>query len=52
MVSFYLARSGKAALRELADGRGETQADTMRAMLAYAFGHMPAGWTPAEKVTQ
>jgi len=46
MVSFYIARSGKAAIRELAAERGETQADTFRAMLAYAERRMPKGWKP------
>lgn len=46
MVSFYLARSGKAAVVELAEKRGETQADTVRAMLAYSLAHMPAKWQP------
>jgi hypothetical protein len=46
MVSFYIARSGKAAIEKLAAKRGETQADTVRAMLAYALRHMPKGWKP------
>lgn len=46
MVSFYIARSGKAAIAELAAERGETQADTVRAMLAYAQQRMPRGWKP------
>jgi len=48
MISFYIARSGKAALRELAAERGETQADTLRAMLAYAERRMPKGWKPKD----
>lgn len=46
MVSFYLARSGKAAIKQLAEHRGQTQADTLRAMLAYAQRHMPKNWQP------
>jgi hypothetical protein len=46
MVSFYIARSGKAAIAKLAAERGETQADTHRAMLAYALAKMPKGWQP------
>lgn len=46
MVSFYLARAGKAAIVELAAERGQTQADTLRAMLAYAQRHMPKDWQP------
>lgn len=46
MVSFYIARSGKAAIADLAAKRGETKADTVRAMLAYAMTHMPKGWKP------
>lgn len=46
MVSFYIARSGKVKILELAEERSETQADTVRAMLAYAVRHMPAKWTP------
>jgi len=46
MVSFYIARAGREAIRALAEKRGETQADTVRAMLAYAQQHMPKGWHP------
>lgn len=46
MVSFYLARSGKARIAELAEQRGQTQADTIRAMLAYAERKMPTDWQP------
>jgi hypothetical protein len=46
MMSFYIARTGKAAIEQLATKRGETQADTLRAMLAYSLQHMPKGWTP------
>lgn len=46
MVSFYLARAGKAAIVDLAVERGQTQADTMRSMLAYAQRHMPKDWQP------
>lgn len=46
MVSFYLARSGKQAILDLAAERGETQADTVRAMLSYAAQKMPRGWQP------
>lgn len=46
MVSFYLARSGKEAIAKLAEKRGETKADTTRAMLAYALTHMPKNWHP------
>lgn len=51
MVSFYLPRSVKAFLVELAAQRGETQADTLRAMLAYAKEHMPKGWRPEDPGT-
>jgi hypothetical protein len=46
MMSFYIARSGKAAIEQLAAERGETQADTIRAMLAYAQEKMPKNWQP------
>ena len=46
MVSFYIARSGKQAIQELAAERGETQADTVRSMLAYALQRMPKDWHP------
>lgn len=46
MVSFYLARSTKAAIAALAAKRDETQSDTLRSMLAYAERHMPKGWKP------
>ena len=46
MMSFYITRSGKAAIKELAARRGQTQADTIRAMLAYAQQHMPERWNP------
>jgi hypothetical protein len=46
MVSFYLARSGKAAIEKLAAWRKATKADTMRTMLAYAQRFMPPDWKP------
>jgi hypothetical protein len=46
MFSFYIARSGREAVRRLAEERGETQADTLRAMLAYAQQKMPHDWHP------
>jgi hypothetical protein len=46
MVSFYLARSGKAAIEKLAVRRKATKADTYRALLAYAVQHMPRDWKP------
>lgn len=46
MFSFYIARSGREAIRRLAEERGETQADTVRAMLAYSLTKMPKGWHP------
>lgn len=46
MTSFYISRAGKAAIRELAAERGETQADTVRAMLAFAQQRMPRDWQP------
>lgn len=46
MFSFYIARTGKAAVEALAADRGETQADTVRAMLAYSLAKMPQGWHP------
>jgi hypothetical protein len=46
MTSFYISRPGKEFIRELAAERGETQADTVRAMLAYAQQRMPRGWHP------
>lgn len=48
MVSFYLARTDKAAITEIAAQREETTAATMRAMLAYAQTKMPAAWQPKE----
>lgn len=48
MVSFYIARSGKAAMETLAAERRETQADTVRAMLAYSLQRMPRDWHPKE----
>lgn len=49
MVSFYLARSGKAAIEKLAAERGQTKADTYRALLAYAVQHMPRTWEPTRR---
>lgn len=46
MVSLYIARAGKAAISELAAERGETQSDTIRAMLAFAQRRMPPDWHP------
>jgi hypothetical protein len=33
MVSFYIARSGKAAVEKLAKAKGQTKADTYRELL-------------------
>lgn len=41
MVTFYLERDARQAIRDLAARRGETQADTVRALLAYALERMP-----------
>jgi hypothetical protein len=46
MFSFYIARAGRQAIRDLAAERGETQADTVRALLAYAMQRMPRNWKP------
>lgn len=46
MMSFYIARTGKAAIEQLAEQRGESKADTYRALLAYAMQRMPKNWTP------
>lgn len=46
MVSFYLSRSGKAAIEAVAKERGITKADAYRLMLRYAERHMPAKWEP------
>lgn len=46
MLSFYISRDGKTAIQQLAAEREQTQADTIRAMLAYAQRHMPKKWTP------
>jgi hypothetical protein len=48
MVTFYLARTCKTGIEALAVERGETQADTVRAMLAYAQQRMPRSWHPKE----
>lgn len=44
MVSFYIARTVRAAIVKLAADRGQTQADTVRAMLDYSRQHMPPKW--------
>lgn len=49
MMSFYIARGDKAAIEQLADDRGETQADTVRAMLAFAQRRMPPNWKPPKE---
>jgi hypothetical protein len=46
MMSFYIARAGKTAIEKLAAEREQTQADTIRTMLAYSAQHMPKGWKP------
>lgn len=46
MVSFYLSRSGKAAIEAVAKQREITKADAYRLMLTYAERHMPAKWEP------
>lgn len=49
MMSFYVGRTTKEFMDDLAAERRETKADTFRAMLSYALAEMPDGWTPAER---
>lgn len=47
MMSFYIARAGKTWIEQLAAKRGQSQADTIRAALAYSQRHMPERWEPS-----
>jgi len=41
MVSFYIARAGKAAVEKLAKAKGQTKADTYRELLRLGLKHAP-----------
>jgi hypothetical protein len=41
MVSFYISRTGKAAVVELATRTGQTKADTYRELLRLGLQHHP-----------
>jgi hypothetical protein len=39
MVSFYISRTGKAAVEKLAGAKGQTKADTYRELLQLGLQH-------------
>lgn len=41
MVSFYISRSGKAAVEALAAEKGQSKADTYRELLRLGLQHSP-----------
>jgi hypothetical protein len=50
MVSFYISRSGKAAVEALAAEKGQSKADTYRELLRLGLQHTakPAPLTPSQ----